>query len=487
MSLTPVLRALLRRVPIFAELPEDRMACLDTGEEYWLEPGMANTAEGALATHFYVILAGDILITKRLDGGRVGRVDTFGPGIYYGEVPLLLGTGYPASGTALTRCHLFRLDRDAFLRLLATCPEVLGSILQTLATRLQALEQFAQGREKLAALGTLAAGLAHELNNPAAAAGRAAGQLRDAVRLADTRGLALVASLSQGDLAILADFRGRLQDEAPPHGAAARRLRALEWGDREEVLADWLDARGVADVWETAPTLLAAGLDVALLDTLAGCIAEAALPAAIGWLATSLATVELADAIEHSAGRIAGLVRAVKEYSYLGQAPTQEVDLHEGIENTLTILGHKLQDIALVREYDRGLPHFLAHGSALNQVWTNLLDNAIDATGGHGRVRIRTAREGGRALVEIADDGPGIPPEIRGRIFEPFFTTKGIGEGTGLGLAISYRIVVREHGGDLQVVSSPGGTTFRVWLPLGAGTGKGHRPHVGMRDGEVDE
>ena len=468
MPLTPALREQLRRVPIFASLPDDRLPYLDPGEEYWLEPGAVNTVEGAPATHFFVVLAGEILMTKLVGEGLVARVDTFGPGVFYGELPLLLGTGYPLSGTALTRCHIFRLDRAEFLRLLTICPEVLGGILETMAARVQLLEQFAQGREKLAALGTLAAGLAHELNNPASAAERAARQLRDAARVTEAHGLTLAASLRPEELASLASFRARLPDQ-PPARAVMPSLGALERAECEGTVADWLDARSVADPWEIAPTLLAAGLDVARLDALTDAMSAASLPAAIGWLASSLETVELAATIEHSAGRIAELVRAIKEYSYLGRAPVQEVDLHDGIENTLTILGHKLRGVTLVREYDHGLPRVSAQGGALNQVWTNLLDNAIDATGGRGHIRVRTAREAGSALVEIADDGPGIPPEIRGRIFEPFFTTKGVGEGSGLGLAISYRIVVREHGGDLQVASSHGGTTFRVWLPLADG------------------
>ena len=470
MPLTPTLRAQLRKVPIFAELTDDRMGCLEQGEAYWLESGMVNTAEGAPATHFFVVLEGEILITKRIDAGQAARVDVFGPGVFYGELPLLLGTGYPATGTALRRCHLFRLDRDAFMHLLSHCPEVLGGILQTLASRVHVLEHFAQGREKLAALGTLAAGLAHELNNPAAAAQRAAEQLRDVVHQSQAGWSALGASLNHEEFAFLVAFQGRLQEASAARGAAARRVGTVDRGDREAAAAAWLGAHGVEDPWGTASSLLDVGLDLATLETLVAHLAANRVPAAVAWLTASLTATELIGTIAHSSGRIAALVGAIKEYAYLDRAPTQAIDLHEGIENTLLMLRQKLQDIVLVREYDRALPMVCGYGSALNQVWTNLLDNAIDATGGRGHIRIRTAREGDRAVVEIADDGPGIPPEIRGRIFEPFFTTKGIGEGSGLGLDISYRIVVREHGGDLQVDSSPGETRFRVWLPLGAAT-----------------
>ncbi|HEY8597041.1 MAG TPA: ATP-binding protein [Thermomicrobiales bacterium] len=470
MPLTHALRAQLRAVPLFADLTDDRMDCLEPGEAYWLEPGVVNTAEGATATHFFVVLEGEILITKRIDAGQAGRVDIFGPGVFYGELPLLLGTGYPASGTALRRCHLFRLDRDAFMRLLTLCPEVLGGILQTLASRVHVLEQFAQGREKLAALGTLAAGLAHELNNPAAAAQRAADQLRDAVHRSQAGGLALGASLNPEEFAFLAAFQGRLQEASPTRSAAARRVGTVDRGDREAAAVAWLGAHGVVDPWGTASALLDVGLDVATLETLVAHLAAGSVPAAVAWLTAALTATELIGTIAHSSGRIAALVGAIKEYAYLDRGPTQEIDLHEGIENTLLILGHRLKEVTLVREYDRALPRIAAHGSALNQVWANLLDNAIDATAGRGRIRIRTAREGDRVLVEIADDGIGIPPAIRGRIFEPFFTTKGVGAGTGLGLDISYRIVVREHGGDLQVDSSPGETRFRVWLPLGTAT-----------------
>ena len=240
----------------------------------------------------------------------------------------------------------------------------------------------------------------------------------------------------------------------------------LARSDRAEATATWLEAHGVADAWDLAPTFVNAGLDAAWLDTLAENIPPASHADALGWLEARLNLKALVNEVEQSTGRIAELVKAVKSYSYMDQSPMQEVDIHEGIESTLTILGHKLKNVTLVRAFDRSLPRIMAYGSELNQVWTNLIDNAIAAVNGTGKICVGTSLEHDQVVVEIVDNGPGIPPEVQARMFEPFFTTKSVGTGTGLGLVISNRIVGDRHGGEIEFESRPGETRFKVRLPV---------------------
>jgi len=243
-------------------------------------------------------------------------------------------------------------------------------------------------------------------------------------------------------------------------------IDSLERSDREEALAQWLESRGVENAWDCALALVGAGLDSAALTPLAEALPPEAFRAAAMRIAASSALLRLVAEIENSATRVSELVRAIKEYSYMDQGPEQEIDIHQGLENTLLMLKHQLKHgVNVVRDYDRALPKIHARGSELNQVWTNLIDNAIDAMNGNGELRIRTSRELDYLLVEIRDNGAGIPPEIQSRIFEPFFTTKGIGEGTGLGLEMVYRII-RNHHGEITVASKPGDTRFEVRLPL---------------------
>jgi signal transduction histidine kinase len=254
-------------------------------------------------------------------------------------------------------------------------------------------------------------------------------------------------------------------EERARAGGAAH-LRALETGDREDELADWLDERGVPDSFDLASTFVAAGLDVGWLSRL-GEVSGAQLGAVLRWFWARLEIISLVDELESSAGRISTLVGAIKDYSQMDRAPYGETDVHEGLESTLVILGHKLKGgVEVLRDYDHDLPLVPGSPGELNQVWTNLIDNAIDAMDGRGRLRLRTAREGDTVLVEVGDEGPGIPPELQKRVFEPFFTTKDVGKGTGLGLDVSYRIVVQRHHGDLRVESSPGDTRFQARLPL---------------------
>jgi len=318
--------------------------------------------------------------------------------------------------------------------------------------------------EKLATLGTLVAGVAHELNNPAAATRRAAEQLRDAFAGLEASHLRLGAvTLPAAGQHLLQDLERRGRE----HAVLPSDLDALARSDREAAVEAWLDAHGVADGWDLAPSLVGQGLDPAALTRVADILEGEARSAGLAWAASAFRVYTLLHEIAEASARTSEIVGALKGYAYLGQAPVQSVDLHEGLDNTLVILRHKLHDgIDVRRDYGAGVPKVLAYGGELNQVWTNLLDNAADAIGGQGTITIRTRRHEGRVVVEIEDDGPGIPEANQPKIFDPFFTTKSPGKGTGLGLSTSYTIVTQKHKGDLRVESRPGFTRFTVRLPL---------------------
>jgi signal transduction histidine kinase len=319
-------------------------------------------------------------------------------------------------------------------------------------------------RERLLALGKLSAGLTHELNNPAAAASRAADTLRE--RIAGMRHK--LAMLAEGRLDREA-LRALtvLQERFVEVGRSSPALTALQAGDLEDELADWLDDHDVTQGWELAPVFVAGGLRVSDLEQVADTAPAESLEGAMRWLAYTVDTENLLREIGDATARITALVAAAKQYSQLDRAPHQDIDLHEGLDATLVMLARKLGDrIRIVKDYDRELPTVPAYPAELNQVWTNLIDNAADAMNGEGTLTVRTARDGDFALVEIGDTGTGVPPEAAKRIFEPFFTTKPVGQGTGLGLDVSWRVVVSRHHGDLQLQSQPGDTRFQVRLPL---------------------
>jgi signal transduction histidine kinase len=308
----------------------------------------------------------------------------------------------------------------------------------------------------------MAAGLAHELNNPAAAARRAVVHLQEISDKAQV----FICRLSRSFNSTHWQFLAGTAQEASGRIATTPALDHLERSDREDAVANWLDARNVPAAWDMAPTFVSAGLDSASLGGILEKLPPASHVDALGWLDARLSLRSLVSQVDQSTGRIVELVKAIKSYSYMDQAPMQEIDIHEGIESTLTMLGYKLRNVTLVRAFDRSLPRIMAYGSELNQVWTNLIDNAIDAVKGTGKICIGTCLDDNQIVVEIVDDGAGIPPEVQSRMFEPFFTTKGVGAGTGLGLIISNRIVGDRHGGEIEFESRPGETRFKVRLPL---------------------
>ena len=318
-------------------------------------------------------------------------------------------------------------------------------------------------RQQLLALGALSAGLTHELNNPAAAALRANAALRD--RVAGMRHKLAMLAKEDVDprlLRLLVD----VQEEAVQAVPEAPKLTPIQESEREDALSEWLDEHGVPDGWELAPIFVGAGTTPEFLDRVADQAPPAMLEGAVRWLAYTLETELLMHEITDSVARISSLVAAAKQYSNMDRAPHERVDIHAGLKSTLVMLAGKLRGLEVVKDFDPSLPKVPVYAGELNQVWTNLIDNAVQAMDGHGTLTVRTSMDGDRVRVEIGDTGPGVPEKLRRRIFEPFFTTKPVGQGTGLGLDISYRIVVGRHGGDLTVESQPGDTRFIVRLPL---------------------
>jgi signal transduction histidine kinase len=458
-------RAALRQIELFRTCSEAELdALLRAASEVRLGAGEALFDEQATAAVVWVLLEGELIIIKTL-GGQEIAADRLRPGALLGEISLL--TGAPTGHRALAQgpARVLRLPGDAFLALMRTCPAVMETVLRTLAGRVQKVVQFLHERERMVGLGTLAAGLVHELKNPAAAANRALALLGEQLAQLGRAGRRLAMHpWNAEDTELLA----RLDSATCCVVSDAKQLDPLERSEREEEVVAWLEQFGVDQPSEFAHLLVDRGLGVAELTKLAKGADAELLTDALGWTERIVAVKQLADEAAQSTARIGELVRAVKAFSHMDTSTPAEVDVHDSLESSLTILGHKLKQsrVRVERQYDRTLPPIRSYGSELSQVWTNLLDNAADVLAAEGgTVTIRTAPAASGICVQITDSGPGIPSDVRSRIFDPFFTTKGPGKGTGLGLEIAKRIVVR-HRGVIDVESAPGRTTFSVRLPL---------------------
>jgi signal transduction histidine kinase len=462
MSCTDEDLALLRHVPLFAELSEEDLAWVgDAGEALELSRGDLLAAEGESGDAMFVVISGQLEVVKQSHTTEV-PLALLGSGEIVGEMAIFEAQPRMASVRATAPTRVIRIGRDVVLDLVGTRPSATLSMLRTVMGRLRGTEAMLREREKLAALGTLSAGLAHELNNPAAAVQRSAALLRDSL---DSWSNATSELGAVVDDRAHAEMLSALAAEVARHAATRTPLDPLDASDQTWDIETFLDERGVADAGQLAPILVSGGWDRTHLDRIEAEFPAEALGRVVRWVAAGTSVRALVDEVSTGAGRISEIVKAVKEYSFMDQAPVQRIDVRAGLDNTLVILRPKLKaGVTVVRDYDPDLPEIEAFGSELNQVWTNILDNAIDAMGGQGEIRIRASAHDDDVVVSICDNGPGMSAEVRERIFEPFYTTKGPGSGTGLGLHISHNVVAR-HGGRISVRSEPGETCFEVVLP----------------------
>jgi signal transduction histidine kinase len=455
----------LLKVPSFADLPEDQIAWfISQSEELLIKAGEAYVHQGDPADSMFVILEGQMQSRGEFGGETIffnSKTGDIG-----GVLPFSRMKFYTVSGRAITDSRILRFPSALFPQLIQKMPDLTQRLVSLMSDRIREATRVEQQRDRLAGLGKLSAGLAHELNNPASAARRATSQLRTTLKRIKDASHALGArDLTAAQKAEIEKLEASLvqQDGAPPDTLTISIL--------EEEIDSWLRSHGQDDLWQLASDLAHKNVQPEALERLFATLDADTARAALVRIAASMEIANLLNEIESSASRISDLVGAIKEYTYMDQSPVQNVDIARSLETTLTILHHKLKHgVTVQRDYQR-VPFLVnSFGSELNQVWTNIIDNAIDAMGGKGELRVRTYREDNCVVVEIIDNGPGISEKVLPHIFEPFFTTKAVGQGTGLGLDTAKRIV-RKHRGQIEVSSKPGETRFQVWLPLADGTG----------------
>src|SRR2546423_8410052 len=450
----------LLRVPVFADLPDDQIAWfLSQCQEQILKPGDTYIRQGDPADTMFVILEGQLQGRGEINGESFAI--SFSPGDVTGLLPFSRMKRTPLTGRAVSDARILRFPAGQFPQLVQKMPELATSLVGLMSDRIRETTRIEQQRDRLASLGKLSAGLAHELNNPASAAKRAAGQLRTLLKkikdASHELGKPDLTSAQKSEIEKMeASFT---QDDVVPPDA-------LTISDLEDQIDSLFRSHGQDDLWMLAAALARRNIRPEVLESLFANLGSDTARAALVRIAASVEVANLLHEIESSTSRISDLVRAIKEYTYMDQSAVQNVDVVKSLENTLTILNHKLkQEVTIQRDYQRVPLLVNSFGSELNQVWTNIIDNAIDAMKGKGELRVRTYREDGFVVVEIGDNGPGISPEVTPHIFEPFFTTKAVGEGTGLGLDTVQRIV-KKHRGNIQVNSKPGNTCFQIWLPV---------------------
>lgn len=457
----------LRPIDLFEGLDEETLADVAAHARVHEYAAGDLIAEDGQIDHAVYLLLDGTAATFTTGEGRVDPASSHVAPTWLGAIAAVTGAPLGVRVEAGTALRLAAIEPQDFMELAIAHRAILRRVLARVRPVVGRITAIEQNRERLESLGTMAAGLAHELNNPASAAKRSSAELAEALEvLGSTIGVFVESGLEREEAQLLVE----IQRQALATAEKCPALGALDAADVEDELGQALADMGIADGWRLAEPLARAGVDRALLQRIAA-IAGPATDAAVRWVAATLLARELAGELAESTERMSKLVAAVKTYAYMDRGGLVEIDLHEGIETTLTILGHKLKHtgIQLVRDYAPDLPRLLAYGAELNQVWTNLIDNAIDALGDSGTIAILTRRDGDCVEVEITDDGPGMTPDVRERVFDPFFTTKDVGRGTGLGLDAARRIVVDRHHGSITLDSQPGRTTFRVRLPADAG------------------
>ena len=465
----------LADLPILAGLPREVLEWLaGHGEHLAFDPEDRFAEEGAPAREMFILLEGEARIFFR-EGNHVALWNSLLRGAVTGLLPFSRMTHYAGVLVGMTTGRLIRLSREFFPELLRLSPPLGERLVGLLSDRVRDATRIEQQRDKMMALGRLSAGLAHELNNPAASVSRNAGELLE--RLARMPELVVaVAGCGAGPEALAAAEKLRRDVAARPQGG---HLSPLRRSALEEELGDWMEEQGIGEPWILTEGFVDAGFTLVDLESLAAAVPERALPPLVQWLEGGIASQRILQDIAEAAGRIAHLVSSVKSYSHMDRAPDPEpVDVRMGLDQTLVMLGHAVRErkVEVVREFDEELPPVQGFAGELNQVWTNLIDNALDSMEPGGTLTLRARGVDGRVLVQVEDTGQGIPPEVLPHIFEPFFTTKGMGEGTGLGLDIVQRIIRRQHRGDIRVESAPGRTLFTVVLPLDAEVGAARAP-----------
>ena len=468
--LSPELLAQLRHVAVLNSLSDEKMQCLAGSTRRHLEKDEVYVRQGEVFRRFCLLLEGSVGISYITPSGHPQQLHIAERGASYGEVPLLANMPSTATLTALEPCELLELDEDQFWTLMFQCPDVRKAILGNMAMRLARIQNTTFQQEKMAALGTLAAGLMHELNNPGAAARRASSQLREnLMQLHELAARFTRRSMTQEQKECLIELQEYALAARPDIARST-----LEQADAEDALAEWMENAKIANAWKLAPTLVNIGIDPEALECARSSFEAEIFSDALAWLEALVSSMGLVTTIEESIGRVTDLVHAVKSYAYEGKSNSQTIDVNKSIYATVIILAHKMREKAIVldKKMTPELPLLAGGCHGINQVWTNLLDNAIDAVPQGGRIRVRTWAEdvtladGKRQdlCILIGDDGPGIALECQAQVFDPFFTTKPVGVGTGLGLGIVHRIV-EQCGGSIHFSSAPGNTEFVVRLP----------------------
>ena len=453
----------LRQIPLFSQLRDEQFEFTKLGHGRWIESGEVLAVEGEPSGCFWVLLEGQVQFTRMVGDRQVSWLN-FGPQSYFGHELILLNQPHFATARATFKSYLLEFNTQAFWKMMELCPSISRDLLVVTAQRMQDLGTVSMQAQKLVSLGTLTSGLAQELRQVATTGRQAVERLQDLFQWLQPLTIKLNAqrmTLEQQEF--LLNLQQTLLERTTSLPA---KTNPQAWRVQEEKIIHWLTQRSIPHQEHFAKVLTRAGLDTVVLDNIASVIPPESVCAVLAWLKTTLKSLALANEVEYSTQHIAELVQAAKDYTYLDQAPLQEMDIHEGIERTLTILNHRLFNVELIRQYDRTIPPICIYGSDLNQVWTHLIDNAIDAMPGLGQLTLRTCQTGERVLVEIIDNGPGISPDVQPHIFDQFFTTKATDNGTGLGLPIAYRVVVDQHHGQISVCSEPGCTCFQVYLPM---------------------